>query len=187
MIFIESYPNVQHSKIEILAYRTIGVITVNLQHNLPKWVCVVVPFPPPPSIFDIYESCCVALWRQSVAAVSPRVVPILFLFKVNFNRRPHVTTCSNLVHNKAEEELSLFEMTGAQLSSPGNFKVFRFKLSCFKKGHLFTHQCCPVLLLFFIFLIITLRSWAGRRSLRGVRAADVVCMGPVSNVCSCIF
>lgn len=35
-IFIESYPNVQHSKIEILAYRTIGVITVNLQHNLPK-------------------------------------------------------------------------------------------------------------------------------------------------------
>lgn len=36
MIFIESYPNVQHSKIEILAYRTIGVITVNLQHNLPK-------------------------------------------------------------------------------------------------------------------------------------------------------
>lgn len=36
MIFIGSYPNVQHSKIEILAYRTIGVITVNLQHNLPK-------------------------------------------------------------------------------------------------------------------------------------------------------
>lgn len=36
MIFIESYPNVQHSKIEILAYRAIGVITVNLQHNLPK-------------------------------------------------------------------------------------------------------------------------------------------------------
>ena len=36
MIFIESYPNVQHSKIEIWAYRTIGVITVNLQHNLPK-------------------------------------------------------------------------------------------------------------------------------------------------------
>lgn len=34
--FIESYPNVEHSKIEILAYRTIGVITVNLQHNLPK-------------------------------------------------------------------------------------------------------------------------------------------------------
>lgn len=36
MIFIGSYPNVQHSTIEILAYRTIGVITVNLQHNLPK-------------------------------------------------------------------------------------------------------------------------------------------------------
>lgn len=36
MVFIGSYPNVQHSKIEILAYRTIGVITVNLQHNLPK-------------------------------------------------------------------------------------------------------------------------------------------------------
>lgn len=36
LFFIESYPNVQHSKIEILAYRTIGVITVNLQHNLPK-------------------------------------------------------------------------------------------------------------------------------------------------------
>ena len=35
-LYIESYPNVQHSKIEILAYRTIGIITVNLQHNLPK-------------------------------------------------------------------------------------------------------------------------------------------------------
>lgn len=35
-VFIESYPNVEHLKIEILAYRTIGVITVNLQHNLPK-------------------------------------------------------------------------------------------------------------------------------------------------------
>lgn len=34
--FYRSYPNVQHSKIEILAYRSIGVITVNLQHNLPK-------------------------------------------------------------------------------------------------------------------------------------------------------
>lgn len=36
VFFIESFPNVQHSKIEILAYRTIGIITVNLQHNLPK-------------------------------------------------------------------------------------------------------------------------------------------------------
>lgn len=36
VFFIESYPYVQHSKIEILAYRSIGVITVNLQHNLPK-------------------------------------------------------------------------------------------------------------------------------------------------------
>lgn len=47
-----------HSTIEILAYRTIGVIiTVNLQHNLPKWVCVVVFISPPhphPTIVDIW-------------------------------------------------------------------------------------------------------------------------------------
>lgn len=111
MIFIERYPNVQHSKIEILAYRTIGVITVNLQHNLPKWVCVVVFFPP---IFDIYDSCRVALWRQSAAAVSPRVVKFDFILKFMYCR-PHVMVCLNLVHNEAEEEFSLLEMTEAFL------------------------------------------------------------------------
>lgn len=32
------YPTVEHSTIQILTYRTIGVITVNLQHNLLKCV-----------------------------------------------------------------------------------------------------------------------------------------------------
>ena len=74
-IFIESYPNVQHSKIEILAYRTIGVITVNLQHNLPKWVCVVVFSPQQFLIYMIHVVllCDVRVWRQ----LSPRVDKIL--------------------------------------------------------------------------------------------------------------
>lgn len=62
-----------HSTIEILAYRTIGVIiTVNLQHNLPKWVCGRLYFPPntPIQPLLIYDSSCIALCCQSVAAVS---------------------------------------------------------------------------------------------------------------------
>lgn len=32
------------------------------------------------------------------------------------NRRPYVMVCLNLVHNKAEEEFSLLEMTAAFIS-----------------------------------------------------------------------
>lgn len=66
--------------IEILAYRSIGVITVNLQHNLPNlsvcmcvfvcgYVCVSVRGRRSPCSFDKYDSCRVAPRRQSVAAI----------------------------------------------------------------------------------------------------------------------
>lgn len=44
----------------------------------------------------------------------PRVVEFDFILNY-MSCRPHVMVCLNLVHNKAEEEFSLLEMTAAFL------------------------------------------------------------------------
>lgn len=57
---------------------------------------------------------------------------VIFDFILNYlSCRPHFTICLNLVHNKAEEEFSLLEMTAAFLSfGPTLFqKTFGFKIS----------------------------------------------------------
>lgn len=64
-----------------------------------------------------------------MAAISPRVVKFDFILNY-MNCRPHVMVCLNLVHNKAEEEFSLLEMTAAFLSLlvRDNFREFYFKI-----------------------------------------------------------
>lgn len=66
-----------------------------------------------------------------MAAVSPRVVKFDFLLNL-MKCRPHVMVCLNLVHNEAEEEFSLLEMTEAFFWSVIISENFSLKY----------HQCC---------------------------------------------
>lgn len=107
MIFIESYPNVQHSKIKILAYRAIGVITVNLQHNLPKWVCVVVSplLPPhPPKFWYIWFMSCCSVTSECGSDFNHEWSNFWFIFHLFFLITWTVVLMScfvlNLVHKK---------------------------------------------------------------------------------------